>query len=275
MHHEIGVCSWSLAPETPGQLGAAVAECGLDAVQLALDQIRVGAWSERETRVALDAGGVRVLSGMMAMAGEDYTSIPAIRATGGVRPDATWAANLSAAAENADLARELGIDLVTFHAGFIPGNADDPECETMIGRVSELARVFGERGVRVALETGQERADTLLGVLGDERLAGVGVNFDPANMLLYGSGDPVEALRKLAPRVMQVHLKDADPSPAPDVWGVERALGEGKVDWPAFFGVVDSTLPGVHLVIEREAGETRVRDIRQAAELARGYGSGG
>ncbi|MEZ6319417.1 MAG: TIM barrel protein, partial [Phycisphaerales bacterium] len=88
----------------------------------------------------------------------------------------------------------------------------------------------------------------------------------------YGSGDPIEVLGKLAPRVMQVHLKDADPSPARDVWGCERPLGEGKVDWPAFFGVVDERLAGVNLVIEREAGATRVRDIRQAAELARGYG---
>lgn len=272
---EVGVCSWSVRPASPVDLAAAAAECGVVCVQLALDPLRTGAWALDETRDALAAGGTRIVSAMMGMAGEDYSSIPAIRRTGGVRPDETWDANRAASAANADLARELGVDLVTFHAGFIPEDQDDPERETMIERLAELAGVFGDRAVHVALETGQERADTLLGVLADERLTAVGVNFDPANMLLYGSGDPVEALRQLAPRVMQVHLKDADPAPAPDVWGAERPLGEGKVDWPAFFSVVEQRLPGVNLIIEREAGETRVRDIRQAAEMARGYGFGG
>lgn len=241
-------------------------------VQLALDPIRAGRWSIESTRRALNGSGTTVYSGMMAMHGEDYATIDAIRATGGVRPAATWDANVKAAHDNAAVARELGIYLVTFHAGFIPEDESDPERETMIERVAAIARAFGDQGVRVALETGQESPAALAAVLADERLAEVGVNFDPANMVLYGSGDPIDALRVLAPRVSQIHLKDADPAPEPGVWGTEQPLGEGSVDWDAFFALVRERLPGVGLIVEREAGETRIEDVRTAVALARSHG---
>jgi sugar phosphate isomerase/epimerase len=138
----------------------------------------------------------------------------------------------------------------------------------MIERLRELAAIYTDAGVRVGLETGQEDAETLLGVLDQIEGRGVGVNFDPANMLLYGVGDPIEALRELAPRVVQVHIKDATPSPEPGVWGEEVPAGKGAVDWDAFFDVVRDRLAAIDLMIEREAGENRVGDIRAARELA-------
>ena len=97
-----------------------------------------------------------------------------------------------------------------------------------------------------------------------------GVNFDPANMILYGMGDPVDALRRLAPRVRQVHVKDARAARMPGTWGEEVRVGTGEVDWPAFFGVLRAGAPHVDLMIEREAGEDRVGDILRARELVEG-----
>ena len=75
----IGVCSWSLRPEGPEDLARKVRACGLDAVQLALDPIRTGAWDERATHRALRDYGIAVLSGMIATKGEDYTTLDSIR----------------------------------------------------------------------------------------------------------------------------------------------------------------------------------------------------
>ena len=264
----LGVCSWSLQPDSPGQLAERVGACGLSGVQLALDPIRRGDWDEQQTLDTLNRHAVSILSGMMAMTGEDYSTLDTIKRTGGVRPDTTWPANLEAAKANAALAERLGLDLVTFHAGFLPHDQDTPERATLIERLRTLADVFAEHGVRVGFETGQESAATLLSVLDDIEHPNIGVNFDPANMILYAMGDPVESLRLLRDRVVQVHLKDADPTDSPGTWGRERPVGQGTVDWPAFFDVVRDG-PDVDLLIEREQGGSRTHDVQAAADLAR------
>lgn len=272
--HDVGVCSWSLRPDGPAQLVERLRACGPAgrAVQIALDPIREARWDEHATRGALAAAGVRVLSGMMGTCGEDYSTLDTIRATGGVRLDEHWSANLGAARGNARLARAWGLDLVTFHAGFLPHDAADPLRAVMLDRLRQMVCAFADEGVRVAFETGQEDAPTLLGVL--EELAAAcpkgfapGVNFDPANMILYGMGDPVAALALLAPHVRQVHVKDAVPTAVPGTWGREVVVGTGAVDWARFLDVVDRRLPDVALVIEREAGADRSADILAAADV--------
>ncbi len=271
----LAVCSWSLRPTGPADLAAKVRACGLDAVQLALDPIRRGEWDEGETVRVLDGEGVAVVSGMMGMKGEDYSTLESIRRTGGVRTDETWPENLAAAEANAALAQRLGLGLVTFHAGFLPHEQADPERERMLDRLRRLAGVFGSRGVRVALETGQETADTLIAVLDDLNAgpdappAPVGVNFDPANMILYGMGDPITAFTRLSHHVAQVHLKDARPTERPGTWGTETPLGDGAVRWPDFFYVYRDADLRCDLVIERESGERRVEDVQSAAEYVR------
>lgn len=266
-----GVCSWSLRPMSPGDLAERVRACGVQGVQLHLDPIREGAWNLASVRQELGRAGITILSGMMSMAGEDYSTLESIARTGGVRPDSTWHTNFKAAGQNAAIAAELGLSLVTFHAGFLPhgcSHEEQAERAKMIERLRQLAEVFGSRGVRVALETGQEKADTLLSVLRDVN-AGlgearrVGVNFDPANMILYGMGDPISALKALRPHVLQVHIKDAVPTQSPGTWGEEVPVGMGQVDWDAFFGVLREGA-ACDCVIEREAGERRGEDVRTA-----------
>ena len=136
----------------------------------------------------------------------------------------------------------------------------------MLDRLRQLTAVFAEHGVRVAFETGQETADTLMMAFADLVLPDAGVNFDPANLVLYGMGDPVAALRQLLPLVRQVHIKDALPTATAGEWGSEVPVGTGRVDWPAFCALLRSR-PDLDLVIEREAGTQRVADIRTAREV--------
>lgn len=272
---EIGVCSWSLRAGSPVDLVGKVLESGCGAVQLALEPIRCGDWDEGETFDRLGEAGIRVLSGMMEMAGEDYSSIGSITRTGGVRPDSTWASNEESGRQIAEIAARRGIGLVTFHAGFVPGESGDGLRAVMLDRLGVLAAIFGQAGVRVGLETGQECVGSLESVLDELGSFEIGVNFDPANLILYGSGEPVEALRRLAPRVVQVHIKDAKPSMAADEWGEEVAVGTGAVDWDGVFEILGAELPGVDLVIEREAGESRVADIQAARRFVESLKSKG
>lgn len=265
--NRLGACSWSLRAETPRALAALVREVGVSSVQLGLDPLIHGAWSLEDVRAAFEEHGLEIASGMMGMKGEDYTTLDTICATGGVRPDEHWSANLDAARKAARFARELGLELVSFHAGFLPHDAADPERAKLIDRLRELADVFAAEGLRLALETGQETAATLSVALDELDRENVGVNFDPANMILYAMGDPVEALRALAPRVFQIHVKDAIKTRTPGEWGAEVPVGTGEVDWSAFFTVCNEAGLDCDLMIEREAGDERVADMRTARAL--------
>jgi len=265
----LGVCSWSLKPRGPQDLAEKTRACGVDALQLALDPLRKGNFGVEDTVRCLAARGLTIRSGMMTMAGEDYSTPESIRATGGVGPDARWPDNLAAARANAALAWRLRLPLVTFHAGFLPERRADPRRDVLVDRLRQMVDVFAEHDVAVGFETGQERAETLLDVLDQLGRPTAGVNFDPANLLLYGMGDPVEALAQLAPRVRQIHVKDARAPRVAGQWGEEVPAGTGEVRWDDFFAVADRAGLRVDLMIEREAGADRVGDIRRARDLVR------
>ena len=263
----IGVCSWSLQPIGPKLLVDLVKETGLEAVQIALNPLITQPRDWADTFMYLQDAGISILSGMMESIGEDYSSLDSIRRTGGLLPDPTWPQTLELMLRVADLVAESSISLVSFHAGFIPHEPDAPERAVVIKRLRTMVDAFSERSISLALETGQETAQTLLDVLEEVDRPSLGVNFDPANMILYDKGDPVETLSMLAPHVVQLHIKDARPTATPGTWGQEVPVGEGMVDWSAFFDVVRRLPRVVDLVIEREAGTQRVRDVIAAHEL--------
>jgi len=263
----IAVSSWSLRPGTPQQLLNRLLTLDIQAVQLALSPMVSDPETWGEAVQELRAGGVWVASGMMAMAGEDYSTLESIARTGGVRPDQTWFANRAHAEQVARLACTSGIGLVTFHGGFIPEDRASPLRAKMFERLKSIAETFGHYGVALALETGQESAQTLNRALDDLACPNIGVNFDPANMILYGMGDPVDALAILAMRVRQIHIKDAVPSAKPGVWGREVPVGQGQVDWDRFFEIALMLNPPVQFVIEREARSAADADLLAAKNL--------
>lgn len=263
----LAVCSWSLKAGTPHELVAKLKSTGIYRVQLALDPLRENPAAWGETRAILRQSGVTIISGMFGCAGEDYSTLDSIRLTGGIAPDATWDENLQNIRATVGITPALGLKLVTFHAGFVPHDPADPDFAKMVARLATVAEIFAAADIAVALETGQETAAGLAALLVKLDRPNVGVNFDPANMLLYGKGDPVEAVRLLGRWVRQVHVKDALQSAVPGTWGEEVAVGTGQVDWPAFFAALADVGFTGDLVIEREAGDQRVTDIRLAHEL--------
>ena len=265
----LGVCSWSLRPTSDVDLTTRLEALGVGAVQLALDPVLESPDEFGTAIPRLREAGIRIASGMLEAVGEDYSTLESIARTGGVRPDEHWPATRARAERVAALAGREDIPLVTMHAGFIPHDAADPGRAVVLDRLRTIADLFAAAGVRLGLETGQESAATLIAALEALDHPNVGVNFDPANMILYGMGDPLEGLRILAPRVLQVHIKDALPTEVPGTWGAEVPAGEGAVDWDGFLAAVDGLPGGIDLVIEREAGDARVADVLTARELIR------
>ncbi|MHC1762967.1 MAG: sugar phosphate isomerase/epimerase family protein [Verrucomicrobiia bacterium] len=260
----LAVCSWSLQPASPQVLINQVKEIGLARIQIALDPIRdqPAVWGNFAAQAS--AAGLELVSGMFGCVGEDYTTLESIRKTGGIVPDANWDQNWANIRKTADLASRIGLKLVTFHAGFLPHDPKDADYAKLRQRLLQVAELFAERGIDLALETGQETADTLRAFLEDLHRNNVGVNFDPANMILYDKGDPITALRTLSPWLKQCHIKDAKKTKQPGTWGEEVVVGTGEVAWREFFEVLEQRGFKGYCAIEREAGTQRAQDIKAA-----------
>ena len=260
----LAVCSWSLQPASPKQLIEQLQAVGLSRIQCALDPVRQdpSVWGRLADECS--SAGIQFASGMFGCVGEDYTTMDSIRRTGGIVPDATWEQNWKNIQAAAELAKTMNLKLVSFHAGFLPHDENDPATAALTHRLRLVADVFGAKKIDLALETGQETADTLNEFLNKLARPNVGVNFDPANMILYDKGDPIEALRTLGPWLKQCHIKDANKTRVPGTWGDEVVVGTGQVDWKEFFRTLEELKFEGDLCIEREAGTQRVQDIRAA-----------
>ena len=263
----LAVCSWSLQPADPKQLIQQMREIGLRRLQFALDPVRENPAVWGRSAEEFSKAGLEIVSGMFGCVGEDYSTPDSIRRTGGVVPDSTWPQNWKNIQEVAQIAAGLNLKLVTFHAGFLPHDEKDPAYAALVARLRSMADVFKAKRIDLAFETGQETAHTLRSFLEQLDRANVGVNFDPANMILYEKGDPIEALRILGPWLKQCHLKDATPTRVPGTWGEEVVVGTGQVNWPKFFETLHDLKFIGNLCIEREAGQQRVQDIRAAREF--------
>jgi L-ribulose-5-phosphate 3-epimerase len=272
--HPLGVCSWSLRTKGTAQLAEAVRELDLQHVQLALGElIQLDDKRKSQELSHLQAAGIKLTAGMIAFPGEDYTTIQTIRQTGGFVPDDLWPIRRALAAESARFASaELGIKMVSTHIGFVPPPSD-AGYQKIVERTKTVAADFAARGVDLLMETGPESAEEMRAFISDVGAPNLFVNFDPANMILYGAGDPIQALNILSPHIRHVHLKDAIVSAKPGIeWGSEVPFGSGQIGAQRFLGTLKQLGYSGPLVIEREAGDDRMADVRQAIAVCHGAG---
>ncbi len=271
--HVIAVCSWSLQPADTNDLIRQVRQAGLHHVQLALGPLlELSAEDRHRANQALVAAGIGITGGMIDFHGEDYSSIDAIRRTGGFLPDALWPDRRQRAAAAARLGATLGIQSITTHIGFVPPRSS-PSYQAMLGRIQDVAADFASVGVDLLMETGQEPASELAAFLSDLGASNVHINFDPANMILYGAGAPIEAIGVVGPHIRHVHAKDATASTQPGrTWGAEVAFGTGQVGPSAFSGALKRAGYSGPIAIEREAGTQRMADVKAAIEALRAIG---
>jgi sugar phosphate isomerase/epimerase len=211
--------------------------------------------------------GIRITCLFGGFEGESYADIPTVKRSVGLVPRETRAARTAELKAIADFARELSVDVVGVHLGFVPHDPADPDYRELLELTRGMCDHCGRNHQALHLETGQEPADVLIRFLDDVGRDNLFVNFDPANMILYGAGQPLSALELLGPRVRSVHCKDAKWSDRPgETWGREVPLGEGDVDFAAFLATLERIGYDGPLTIEREIPQ---EPARQKAEIGR------
>ncbi len=204
--------------------------------------------------------------------GESYKDQDAVRATVGFAPDDLVEARLAYARKCIDFASALGISIVTFHVGFIPPDPGNLTYKQMLRAVTELAAYGAKRRVTISLETGQESGEELLRFVQQISVGRVGVNFDTANLVLYGKDDPPRALRTLLGRVTSVHLKDGLPPSDPSQLGREVRLGKGKAQVKECLRILQEANFQGPLVIENyvwREGTDPLNELRIARDYVR------
>jgi sugar phosphate isomerase/epimerase len=264
----IGVCSWSLQTDING-IAEIMNKLELEHIHLALaPALEDGG---KEYLEAVKNQGWTVTSGMIAYAGEDYTTLETIKKTGGIVPDEQWEQNCELTIKAMDAARGLDTEYLSMHAGFL--DHSDPEyAGKFYDRITCLADAAAKRDIMLLLETGQESAEELQQFMEELNHPALGINFDPANMILYDKGDPYEAVRTLAPWIKHVHIKDATKTDKPGDWGSEVPWGAGQVGSEAFLDVLGEVGFAGSLAIEREAGDSRFEDIQKAVKSLTEHG---
>lgn len=187
-----------------------------------------------------------------------------------------------------DLAVDLGTRVITTHIGVVPDDPADPVFQNQLQVCREIGQYALAHGVAFAIETGPEPAAVLAGLLDAVDCPGIGVNLDPANLVMVVNDDPVQAVYTLAKHIKHTHAKDGvqlkrcDPVKVYAAFaegGIEGLnigelfnelpLGQGKVNWDAYLAALGKTGYHGYLTIEREVGANPEADIRTAVQFLR------
>ncbi len=238
--------------------------------ELGLPTCQVSVWKEELLTPAVfdrlgqaaQAAGVEITTLWTGTPGKYVWNFLQGPATIGIVPEATRAERLPMLKKGAEMAHRLGIPSITTHVGFIPEDPGDPLYKGTLAALKELAAHCRALGVQFWFETGQETPTTLLRTIEDIGLDNVGINLDPANLLLYGKANPVDALDVFGRYVRGVHAKDGEYPTNGRELGHEQALGQGRVNFPALLAKLKALGFRGALTIEREiSGPKQIEDI--------------
>ncbi len=270
---QVGVVFWTGGDlgedKPPAEIVDLVATLGLHCGQLAIhggadlsDRDRA-AWQQ-----AIAADDITVVTAVVAFTGESYADVATVDRTVGYGPAATRDEREQRTYEVSDFAAELSIPGLATHIGAIPHDVSNPGYVEMRDLVRRLCDHCASHNQTFALETGQESAAELKRFIVDVDRPNLKVNFDPANMVMYGSGDPIEALGAVAEWVVTVHCKDGIGPSAAGQLGHETPLGGGQVGMERFVAKLREIGYQGPLIIEREiVGAAQREDIRRAIAL--------
>ncbi len=255
--------------DTPENLFAPVREMGLTTCQLC-------SWKPNEltpellerTKAAASAAGVTITLFWCGYSGPvawNYIDGPALT---GLMPPEMRALRTQELKRGVDIAVTLGVPDIATHVGFLPLDSKDKNYLDAVAALKEIAEYAHDKGIYFNFETGQETPMVLLRCIQDIGMDNVGINLDPANLLMYGNANPVDALDIFGKYVRGVHAKDGEYPVDGYELGVEKALGEGRVNFPALVAKLKAGGYTGALTIEREiSGPKQIDDIKKAMEL--------
>lgn len=170
--------------------------------------------------------------------------------------------------KGADFAKKLGVKNVVTHMGFLPENPISEQYNAVVSAIKYIALHLKENDQNLLFETGQETPVTLRRTIEDVGTSNLGINLDPANLILYGKANPIDALDVFGDLVMDIHAKDGCYPTNGKELGEEKPIGAGKVNFPKFIEKLKEIGYDGPITIEREiTGEQQRHDILVAKTL--------
>ena len=164
-----------------------------------------------------------------------------------------------------DFAKKIGVKNIATHVGFLPETPNTTEYRSLVCALRYLAQYVKNNGQYFMFETGQETPVTLRRTIEDIGLDNLGINLDPANLILYGKGNPIDALDVFGEYIRDIHGKDGCYPTDGKNLGVETPLGQGKVNYPEFIAKLKKIGYDGPITIEREiSGDEQIKDIKAA-----------
>jgi len=219
----------------------------------------------QKLKVAMETTGVEITSLWPGLPGRHVWNFVDGPSTIGLVPPETREARLEALKQASDFAHMVGIQSIATHVGFIPENPADPVYKSVVEVLKDVVRNCAKNNQSFLFETGQETPITLLRTIEDVGADNLGVNFDPANLLMYGKANPIDALDIIGTYVRGVHAKDGEYPTNGRELGKEKPIGEGRVNFPVFVPRLKSLGYRGTLTIEREiSGPQQIEDIKKA-----------
>ena len=262
----IGVCTWSLGNDFD-KIRILAGQTGLSHINLGISPA-LGKNGEKYLS-KIQKEGWSITATMMDFPHEDYSTLESIKATGGIVPDRYWDDNRKRLIDAMDITARLGVKYLAFHFGFL--DHADESINILSDRVRLLADVAADKDIMILMETGQETAAELRQFLEELNHPALGVNLDPANMILYDKDEPIESVKILAPWIKHIHIKDAMRTKKPGTWGLEVPWGTGQVGGVEFLKTLKKINFAGALAIEREVGDSRIEDIKIAVDALKDF----
>ncbi len=260
----LGKVVWVGDGQTADALVREVQESGLSTCQIGFEHLSLQ--TAAPLRKALDRYGVEATALSEHNPGPRVFDFYRGPLTIGIIPPSTRTARIAALKLAADVAQRAAIPSIHTHCGFIPEDPNDPLYAQAVAAVKEVAAHCKQLGLMLLCETGQETPITLVRLIDDVGLGNLFVNLDVANLILYGKGNPVDAMDVFGDRVRGIHAKDGRFPTDPRKLGAETPIGEGKVDFPALLTRLKQAKYRGSMLIEREVGgeEQRRKDLLQS-----------
>lgn len=266
---EFGVC----IHHSPGpEMERAIAEaCGAGFFHCQLKSWRFPQWHEAEaSRVSaiMAKNGMKITAFWCGWEGPRKWTLTEGPETAGLVPPAYREIRVKNMIEGAAFASLLGVRDIVTHIGFVPENASDPLYPGFVSAIRHIAEVYAANGQNLLFETGQETPTALLRLIEDVGLGNLYVNFDPANLMMYGKGNAIDALELLGPYIRAVHAKDGFYPVSGRSMGLEAKLGEGKADFKGILRRLMAVGYQGTITIEREAeGVDLMKETLEARDL--------
>lgn len=244
--------------------------CQLSGFDMTTATREVAATVVKESRAA----GVRICAVWAGWPGPKVWNFREGPTTLGLVPEQYRAERIAALKQWADFATWIEVPAIITHCGFIPENLTDPTYPAVVEAIGEVAGYCAVRGVGFWFETGQETPVVLLRTIQQLGLSNLGINLDPANLLMYGKGNPIDALDMIGSYVKNIHVKDGRYPTDGENLGREVPVGQGQVDYPRFIAKLAEIGFTGDYIIEREiSGDQQIRDIQQTIADLRRWGN--